>query len=66
MGKRLTHHCVYGTPIHLNKTVVDGDFDMTVRPQMGLGIAENFRVGIVEGILVTRENEPFSMFTHLI
>lgn len=47
-------------------TVFTGDFDMTVRPQMRLGYAENFRVGIVGGIPITRENERFSMFTRLI
>jgi hypothetical protein len=46
--------------------VVAGDFDMTIRPQMRLGIAENFLVGIVGGIPVNRENERFSMFTRLI
>jgi hypothetical protein len=66
MGKGLTHPCVHGTPIHLNKTVVDGVFDMTIGPQMRLGFAENFRGGIVGGIPVNRENERFSMFTRLI
>jgi hypothetical protein len=64
------HYMITGTRnfigMEVNKTVVDGDFDMTIRPQMRLGIAENFLVGIVGGIPVNRENERFSMFTRLI
>jgi len=64
------HYMITGTRnfigMELNKTVNDGDFDMTLRPQMRLGIAENFLVGIVGGIPVNRENERFSMFTRLI
>jgi hypothetical protein len=52
--------------IEVNKTLVGADFDMALRPQMRLGIAENFLVGIVTGIPVARENERFSMFTRLI
>jgi hypothetical protein len=66
MGKRLAHPCVRGTPIHLNKTVVDGDFDMTIRPQVRFGIAGNFRVGIIGGIPMNQENARFSMFTRLV
>jgi len=50
----------------LNKTSLAGEFDMTLRPQMRLGIAENFLIGIVSGIPVNRENERFSMFARLI
>ncbi len=52
--------------MEVNKSVDGGDFDMVLRPQMRLGIADNFLVGIVTGIPVARENERFSMFTRLI
>ncbi len=52
--------------MEVNKSVEGGDFDMVLRPQMRLGIADNFLVGIVTGIPVARENERFSMFTRLI
>ena len=52
--------------VEANKSKEGKDFDMVLRPQMRLGIAENFLVGIVTGIPVDRENERFSMFTRLI
>lgn len=52
--------------VEFNKSVEGGDFDMTIRPQMRLGIAENFLVGIVTGIPVDRENQRFSTFMRLI
>lgn len=52
--------------IETNKSIEGRDFDMVLRPQMRVGIAENFLVGIVTGIPVDRENERFSMFTRLI
>lgn len=52
--------------LEFNKSLEGGDFDMTIRPQMRLGIAENFLVGIVTGIPVDRENQRFSTFTRLI
>jgi len=65
------HYMITGTRnfigVELNKTIEeDGDFDMTIRPQMRLGIAENFLVGIVTGIPVERENQRFSSFLRLI
>lgn len=64
------HYMISGTRnfigIEFNKTVVRGDFDMTLRPQMRLGIADNLLVGIVTGIPVRRENERFSSFLRLI
>lgn len=64
------HYMIPGTRnfigLELNKTSLDGDFDMTLRPQMRLGIAENFLIGIVSGIPVNRENERFSMFARMI
>ena len=52
--------------IEFNKAFEDGDFDMTMRPQMRLGIADDLLVGIVTGIPVSRENERFSSFIRLI
>jgi hypothetical protein len=42
------------------------DFDMTIRPQMRVGIADNLLVGIVTGIPINRENQRFSSFLRLI
>ncbi|SNR63140.1 hypothetical protein SAMN04488009_2848 [Maribacter sedimenticola] len=64
------HYMITGTRnfigVEFNKTMDSGDFDMTVRPQMRLGIADNLLVGIVAGIPVYRENERFSSFVRLI
>ncbi|PKA99479.1 hypothetical protein B0O79_3191 [Flavobacteriaceae bacterium MAR_2009_75] len=64
------HYMITGTRnfigIEFNKTIDRGDFDMTLRPQMRLGIADNLLVGIVAGIPVNRENERFSSFVRLI
>lgn len=64
------HYMVPGTDnfigVEFNKAWEHGDFDMTIRPQMRLDIAEEFLVGIVAGIPVSRENERFSAFIRLI
>lgn len=64
------HYMIPGTRnfigIEFNKTLDTGDFDMTMRPQMRVGIADNLLVGIVTGIPVARENERFSTFLRLI
>lgn len=52
--------------IEFNKMVENGNFDMTIRPQMRVGIAENLLIGIVTGIPISRENERFSSFLRLI
>lgn len=52
--------------VEINKSVQAGDFDMTLRPQMRLSIAENLLVGIVAGIPISRENERLSSFIRLI
>jgi len=52
--------------IELNKELTHGDFDMTIRPQMRVGVADNLLIGIVTGIPVKRENERFSTFMRLI
>jgi hypothetical protein len=64
------HYMITGTRnfigVEFNKTLDNGDFDMTIRPQMRLGITDNLLIGIVAGIPVSRENERFSSFLRLI
>lgn len=64
------HYMITGTRnfigIEFNKTLSDKDFDMTIRPQMRLSVADNLLVGIVAGIPIVRENERFSAFVRLI
>jgi hypothetical protein len=64
------HYMITGTRnfigVEFNKTFDNGDFDMTIRPQMRLGIADNLLIGIVAGIPVSRENERLSSFVRLI
>jgi len=64
------HYMISGTRnfigIEFNKTIDNQDFDMTIRPQMRLGIADNLLIGIVAGIPVSRENERLSSFIRLI
>ena len=52
--------------VELNKTIESGDFDMTVRPQMRIEIADPLKIGIVGGIPIARENERLSLFLRLI
>ena len=64
------HYMITGTRnfigVEFNKTFDVKDFDMTIRPQMRLGIADNLLIGIVAGIPVSRENERLSSFARLI
>ncbi|MGB3149267.1 MAG: HAEPLYID family protein [Maribacter sp.] len=64
------HYMITGTRnfigVEFNKTLENSDFDMTIRPQMRLGIADNLLIGIVAGIPVSRENERLSSFVRLI
>ncbi|GAB3537681.1 hypothetical protein GCM10027443_31130 [Pontibacter brevis] len=64
------HYMISGTRnfigMEFNKTFNKSDFDMTIRPQMRLGIVDNLLIGIVTGIPVKRENERFSSFVRLI
>jgi hypothetical protein len=64
------HYMIPGTRnflgIEFNKTIQNKDFDMTIRPQMRVGIADNLLIGIVTGIPISRENERFSTFLRLI
>nr|WP_235856461.1 HAEPLYID family protein [Allomuricauda oceanensis] len=64
------HYMIPGTRnfigVEFNKTWQNSDFDMTMRPQMRLGVADNVMIGIIAGIPVSRENERFSSFLRLI
>lgn len=64
------HYMLPGTRnfigIEVNKAWSHDDFDMTIRPQMRLGITDNFLIGVVAGIPAFRENERLSMFTRII
>ncbi|MEQ8927164.1 MAG: HAEPLYID family protein [Fulvivirga sp.] len=64
------HYMITGTRnfigVEFNKTFDNTDFDMTIRPQMRLGIADNLLIGIVAGIPVSRENQRLSSFVRLI
>lgn len=64
------HYMIPGTRnfigIEFNKELRPGDFDMTVRPQMRVALADNLLVGIVTGIPIERENQRFSSFLRLI
>jgi hypothetical protein len=52
--------------VEFNKEFKGVDFDMVVRPQMRISLADNFLVGIVTGIPVKRETQRFSSFIRLI
>jgi hypothetical protein len=64
------HYMVPGTRnfigVEVNKYLENNDFDMTIRPQMRLGISDQLMLGIVGGIPVSRENERLSLFLRLI
>ncbi|WP_290791424.1 HAEPLYID family protein [Flavihumibacter sp. UBA7668] len=64
------HYMISGTRnfigVEFNKNFQKNDFDMTIRPQMRVSIADNFMVGIVTGIPIRRENQRFSSFIRVI
>lgn len=64
------HYMIPGTRnfigVEFNKQIYKSDFDMTIRPQMRVGIADNLLIGIVTGIPISRENQRFSSFLRLI
>ncbi|GAB3656321.1 hypothetical protein GCM10028791_28080 [Echinicola sediminis] len=64
------HYMISGTRnfigLEFNKTFDDKDFDMTIRPQMRLGVADNLMIGIVGGVPVSREKQRLSSFIRLI
>ncbi len=64
------HYMIPGTRnfigLEFNKSLYHGNFDMTIHPQMRLGVADNLLVGIVAGVPVIRKNERLSSFVRLI
>lgn len=64
------HYMIPGTRhfigVEFNKELHKHDFDMTIRPQMRVGVTEKMMIGIVTGIPISRENERFSTFLRLI
>lgn len=64
------HYMIPGTRnfigMEFNKSIYRKDFDMTIRPQMRLGISDDLMVGIVAGIPIEKKNERFSAFVRLI
>jgi len=64
------HYMIPGTRnfigAEFNKELHKHDFDMTIRPQMRVGITDKMLIGIVTGIPISRENERFSTFLRLI
>lgn len=64
------HYMISGTRnfigIEFDKSASGTDFDMTIRPQMRVGIADNLLVGIVAGIPVSKENQRLNSFVRLI
>lgn len=64
------HYMISGTRnfigLEINNYFQENDFDMTLRPQMRVGIADNLLVGIVTGIPIARENQRLSTFLRLI
>ncbi len=64
------HYMIRGTRnfigVEFNKNINQNRFDMTIRPQMRVSLADNLLVGIVTGIPVSRDNERFSSFLRLI
>ena len=64
------HYMITGTRnfigVELNKEIYNGNFDMVIRPQMRVGVADNLLIGIVTGIPINRRDERFSTFLRLI
>ena len=64
------HYMIDGTRnfigVEFNKNASQGEFDMTIRPQMRVAVTDNLLIGIVTGINVTRDEERFSSFLRLI
>lgn len=64
------HYMIPGTRnflgMELNKDITRKDFDMTIRPQLRVSVADNLLIGIVTGVPIRREVERFSSFIRLI
>jgi hypothetical protein len=64
------HYMIPGTRnfigVEYNKEMAAKDFDMTIRPQLRLSMADNLMLGIVAGVPISRENQRLSTFIRLI
>jgi hypothetical protein len=64
------HYMIPGTRnfigMEVNKSFDNHNVSMTLRPQMRVGVADNFLIGIVAGIPIDRENERLSSFVRII
>jgi hypothetical protein len=64
------HYMIPGTRnfigLEINKYLMGNDFDITLRPQMRLAIADNFLLGIVPSIPIERKEERLGMFLRVI
>lgn len=64
------HYMISGTRnfigIEVNKFFSNEGFDITLRPQMRIGIKENLMIGIVTGVALGNNNERVSTFLRLI
>lgn len=64
------HYMISGTRnfvgVEFNKSIHQGDFDMTIRPQIRVGVTESILIGIVAGVPVSREYGRLSSFLRLI
>jgi hypothetical protein len=64
------HYMIPGTRnfigLELNKSLTAEHFDMVIRPQMRVSIADSLLIGIVAGVPISRENERLSSFIRLI
>jgi hypothetical protein len=64
------HYMITGTRnfvgVEWNKMLTNNQFNITMRPQMRLGIAKHLMVGIVAGIPIGSRNEGLSAFIRLI
>jgi hypothetical protein len=64
------HYMITGTRnfigIEVNKSIDQGHWKTTLRPQMRLGIAENLLIGIVTAIPLSRESERLGTFARII
>lgn len=64
------HYMIPGTRnflgLEFNKVFSEHHYDMTIRPQMRVGVSDQIMIGIVAGIPVNRTNERISSFIRLI
>ncbi|MCS7076094.1 MAG: phosphoribosylformylglycinamidine synthase [Bacteroidia bacterium] len=64
------HYMILGTRnfvgVEFNKHIQNQNFDMVIRPQMRLSVADNLLIGIVTGVPISKHNERLSVFIRLI